>query len=198
MSGMGGPNYRPNMMNQRFGGSGMGMPQRMPGIPPNHPGMNPAGMDRMGNSGMNFMNSMGGSGGPPGPGNPMFNPNSFNPSQPSMTQPNPSPSPNQSQNQSLNNSGNAQDSAAEMGEILALIDSDGPPNAGSQVKNEPAQCGHCKQQVCNLMKYFLNIYSKFDFQIYRILTCMSIFQTAPTFWKNQKHQFPKINHVRDF
>lgn len=147
--GMGGSNYRPNMMNQRFGSMpGMphqmqpgrpGMPGMQPGPPGMQPGMNPN-MDRLNGPqnqfSQSFMNSM-----PPGmfPNSPhgqfaaqqsnvMASQQNVNPTQ---TQPNP-PSNN---------------TESEVGEILALFDDSTMHNNSSQVKNEPTQCGVCKQQV---------------------------------------------------
>merc|ERR1712048_139033 len=53
-----------------------------------------------------------------------------------------SQSPGQAGNQSMNQSANADD----VGEILALFGDDNTMHT-NQVKNEPTQCGVCKQQI---------------------------------------------------
>jgi hypothetical protein len=157
-----GSNYRPNMMNQRFA-SMPGMPHnmapggQMPGMPPNGPphGMNPGmgpggpGPDQM-NSGNqfppSFMNSMFPGGHPGHPGNPQFNPHqasqmgAHNPAQPTQNQPS--------------------NDSSDVGEILALFGDDiGERNINvnsNPIKNEPTQCGQCKQQVYHAMFFVAN------------------------------------------
>jgi len=148
--GMGGSNYRPNMINQRFGTMPPGMPPnmqpgQMPGMRPS-PGMQPGmGMDRL-NGPQNqfnpsFMNSM-----PPG----MFpnSPHGAFPGQPNhMTGPNSGPG-----NQPGSQPGNTGNTESDVGEILALFDDNPMHSTSSQVKNEPTQCGVCKQQVISPFK----------------------------------------------